>query len=369
MSRSMTRPGRLVSVVAMAAVVTLALVLVGQRVAVSATPLPDIAADQLLASVAEALVSPPPVSGEIEASLDLGLPSLPVEGADQGPLAAFSGDQRLRVWRSEDGLRVAHLLEAAERALIVSRDEAWTWNSSTAEATRIPFPDAMGEGSHGGPLGDPSMGPGQLDPIAIAGQALAAIEDSTAVSVGRTGRVAGRDTYQLIVEPRTAATLIGRIELDLDAAERLPLRAAVFARDAEAPSIEVGYSSVSFAAIDPATFDFTPPPGSTVTERPPGHHGDDGPVPAQPPVLARPSRVPTVIGEGWATVVAINQIAEATTENAEGEPVSALEALGLALPFSGPLFSARIEDVAGHSFLLVGAVDQSTLEAAASSLQ
>jgi len=353
----------------MAAVVTIALVLAGQRVAVSATPLPDIAADELLASVADALRSPPPVSGEIEASLDLGLPTLPIEGADQGPLAAFSGDQRLRVWRSEDGLRLAHLLEAAERALIVSRDEVWTWNSSTAEATRIPLPDGMGEGSHGWPLGYPSMGPGQMDPTAIAGQALAAIDDSTAVSVGRTGQVAGRDTYQLIVEPRTAETLIGRIEFDLDAAERLPLRAAVFSRGAQAPSLEVGYRSVSFEPIDPATFTFTPPPGSTVTERPAGH-GDEGPVPSEVPVplTQRPSREPKVIGEGWATVVAINQIAEATTENAEGESVSALEALGLALPFSGPLFSARIEDVAGHSFLLVGAVDQSTLEAAASSL-
>jgi len=362
MVRSIPRPGRLVSVAVLGTAVTLALVVAGQRVAVSAAPLPEIAADELLASVAQALESPPPVSGEIEASLDLGFPTLPVEGADHGPLAALSGDQRLRVWRSPDGVRIDVLLPTAERALIVSRDEAWVWNSSTAEAARFPFPEGISHAVPVPPHGGLGHDPSQLDPSAVAAQALAAVDPSTAVSVGRTGRVAGRDTYQLIVEPRTDQTLIGRIELDLDAVERVPLRAAIFSRGAEAPSLEVGYSTVSFAPIDPATFDFTPPPGTTVTERAPGPFGgaghDDSHRPGNPGDGQRGR--PQVIGEGWAAVLAIPRSAGTS---------SSVEGLGVALPFSGPLFSARIEDVAGHSYLLVGAVDQSALEAAARSLQ
>src|SRR5439155_18457066 len=83
-------------------------------------------------------------------------------------------------------------------------------------------------------------------------------------SVGGTARVAGRAAYVLVVEPRTSATLVGRIEVSIDAESHLPLRVAVFARGAGAPAISAGFTAVGFGPIPPRTFAFSPPPGATV---------------------------------------------------------------------------------------------------------
>src|SRR5882672_6417101 len=87
-------------------------------VAVRADPapnLPPIAGDRLLASSMAALAAPFTISGEVVTRFDLGIPQIPSSvsgGAAAGPLGALAlvtGDQRYKVWRSPDGLRVAHL--------------------------------------------------------------------------------------------------------------------------------------------------------------------------------------------------------------------------------------------------------------------
>jgi hypothetical protein len=76
--------------------------------------------------------------------------------------------------------------------------------------------------------------------------------------------VAGRDAYTLTLEPRTDQTLVGKVEVDIDAHTWLPLRAAVFARGAAGPAVSAGFTSVDFGPIDPSIYHFTPPPGTKV---------------------------------------------------------------------------------------------------------
>ena len=115
-------------------------------VAVRADPnpaLPPVEPDGLLASTLRALSEPFSISGEVTTILDLGLPELPVEGQlgagpVNGPLATLLGRQSFKVWRSPDGVRMAHLLDVGEQDLVANGDDAWYWDSASMTAWRLP---------------------------------------------------------------------------------------------------------------------------------------------------------------------------------------------------------------------------------------
>src|SRR6266540_2526609 len=367
--------------------------------------LAPIATDQLIASTLRAIADGRPISGHDSAHIDLGLPSLPTEGLPNIPggaaqfLTSLNGNHSLRVWRSADGLRVSELLAMSERSLIVNRSAAWFWDFSSFTAYVVHRPH--GAGNHP---------PLELaDPLAIARHALESITPTTAVSVGRTATVAGRPVYVLALEPRTASTLVRRVEIDIDAAERLPLRVAVYARGRSAAPMSVSFTQASFAPISRATYQFSPPPGAKVrditprTER--GHASGGGfgsssstlrapartksgvsrgsgeagggggggfgsssstlpataplksPLPLKHP-LEHDQSSATVFGTGWASVIAIRTpaVSELRMQMA-GFDITQF------LPFSGPLLSIRLVDRGDHGWLLYGLVPQSTLAA------
>ena len=371
-------------------------ILVGGAVAVAAaqvsTPvrLAPVAADQLIASTLRAIADGRPISGHVSAHIDLGLPSLPTEGLPSnlggaaGFISSLSGNHRLRVWRSADGLRVSELLPMSERSLYVNRSAAWFWDFSSFTAYVVHRPAGA------------AREPFELaDPLAIARHALESVTPTTAVSVGRSVSVAGRPAYALDLEPRTAGTLVQRVEIDIDATERLPLRVAVYARGRSAAPLSVTFTQVSFAPINAATYRFTPPPGAKVRNITPFAEGGGGAggsassgggsasgsasygaggygsssatmpaIPARkaPLTITHPLEqdqgVPRVFGSGWASVVAIRTpaVSELRMQMA-GFDITRF------LPFSGPLLSIRLVDRGDHGWLLYGLVPQSTLVA------
>jgi hypothetical protein len=353
---------------ALLAGVLAAVAVAGATVAAYSDPVPDlppIGADELVASVIDRAGAPGPISGLLTTHVDIGLPSLPSgapppEDPTMRAIDALNGDRRLRLWASKDGVRLALLLPTSELGWFLSRSggraEAWAWDSQTFTAV------------HAGPVADhhaeASGSRGSLahlvDPLELARRSLEAIAPTTRVEVGESLRIAGRDAYRLVLEPRTAATLVGRIEIGVDAERRTPLGVAVFARGAESPALSVAFSSVSFGPIAPSTYRFSPPEGATVREI-----GDlsGWPVDLPPPRPGPPDGSPDsdaepirVFGRGWASVVAIP-----TTPT----EIGGLEGL---LPFSGSLFSFRLVDRMGGGWLLVGAVPQTRLASLARTL-
>ena len=118
-------------------------------VAVRADPapnLPPIAGDQLLASTLAALARPFTISGEVHTRFDLGIPQIPSSvggaagGGVLGALALATGDQRYKVWRSSEDVRIAHLLDLSEQDLVVSTSDAWFWDSSDMSAVHFGVP-------------------------------------------------------------------------------------------------------------------------------------------------------------------------------------------------------------------------------------
>jgi len=343
--------GRAAAALVAAALVSGAMV-VFRAQASPAPDLPPIAPDRLVASVLQALANRPPISGKVDAFVDLGLPSLPDSGfgseisSAAALIAEISGTHHLRVWRSADGLRVTDILPRSERALFVSRTEAWAWDFRAFTAYRLPF------GRPGEHYITPGEAAGMIDPLELARHGLQAASPSTSITMAGTARVAGRPAYVLAVVPRSQTTLVRRVEIDVDAERRLPLRAAVFVRGRTGAALWTAFTSVSFASIDPGVYRFTPPPGAKVVSAG-GATGDQG---SQGEYGALDGL--RVFGTGWDSVVAVRVPKGEERQATAGGP----DIAGL-LPLSGPVLSIRLVERADHAWLVYGLVPQSALVA------
>jgi hypothetical protein len=102
----------------------------------------------------------------------------------------------------------------------------------------------------------------------------AAIDPTTRAEVGPAVVVAGRTAYELVLTPKDSTTLVAQVRLAVDGERHLPLRVQVFSTKQSTPAIEVGFTSIDFSAPEARQFEFTPPPGTTVTEGMPEGLGD-----------------------------------------------------------------------------------------------
>ncbi len=260
--------------------------------------LPELSPEQVLVLAHESRVSA--WSGEVEVSADLGLPELPTSGGghDTGPLGLLTGDSELRVW--VDGparQRVQMLREWAQTDIVHDGRELWTYDSA-ADVYRHATLPALDLPAHAGEH------PGMTAPTpeALAEWALGALEPTTEVSVGEDVAVAGREAYELRLEPRSPDTLVGQIALAVDAETGMALRVSVTARGEAEPSLLVGYTSLDLATPPASRFDLEPAEGATVEELTDFDWKDmayDGWR------AGDPGDVPQVIGTGWDTVLSL----------------------------------------------------------------
>ena len=269
-----------------------------------ATPnLPDITAQELLAKVQTAKVDG--LSGTVRSSADLGLPVIPgLQGGGNQITDLLRGEHTARVaYAAPDKARVSILDIMAERVWTTDGKTAWAYDSAAREATKLTLPAHQSKPE--------ATRPQEYDPQAVAKQFLDAIDPTTKVEVSGTEEVAGRDAYKLRLVPKTDQTTVGSVTLAVDSKTWVPLEVTVMPRTGNDPAIQVGFSSVSFAVPAASTFAFTPPKGVKVTEeKVPARK-----TPAQPPKTVKPEKPvkpsgdrPTVIGEGWATVVALKGV-------------------------------------------------------------
>jgi outer membrane lipoprotein-sorting protein len=258
-------------------------------VADASPDLPDITAQQLLTNVQTARVDG--LSGTVRSAADLGLPALPGLGGTTVP-DLLTGEHTARIaFAAPDKARAAVLDEMAERVWTTDGTTAWAYESSTREATKVTLTQRA----------DRQRPKAQdYDPQAVAKQFLDAVDPSTRVEVTGTESVAGRDAYLLRLVPRTDRTLVGSVTLAVDAKEWVPLEVTVMPRTGDDPALQLGFTDVSFAVPPASTFTFTPPKGTKVTEEQlPEHKTRTLPKPEAMPRADRP----TVIGEGWETVL------------------------------------------------------------------
>lgn len=281
--------------------------------------LPDLTPEQLLALAADSDVDQ--FSGTLEQTSALGLPDLGAvtdalgggssgdPGTDADSRAAdvadllelVTGTHTAKVYLDGDRVRLQVLDELAERNVYVdgAAGEAWFVDSEAQTATRFVAPEGSGEKPEDAPQAELPTPQEMID------RALADLDESTEVSVGTDGRVAGRDAYELVLTPRTDDTLVGEVRFAVDGETGAALAASVTARGASEPAFEITFTDVDFAAPDAAALTFAPGAGITVEEKElpawtDADARDHADKPA-PPASAQPR----VSGEGWATIVEI----------------------------------------------------------------
>ncbi len=323
-------------------VVVAAAVLAGPIQASAPVSLPTKTPAQVVALVAGSDVQA--LSGTFEQTVGLGLPQLPDVGpgtsssstntATEQLLGLLTMPHTLRVYLEGATNQRMQVLDTLKETDVVRQgNTVWTYDSATNSATSLTLPAAAPSGAtppsatspsatspkmpgHVGPdafppdaRGAPLPLPGSpaATPAQLAARFLANIGPSTQVALGPNTSVAGRDAYELVLSPRTAGTLVGKVSIAVDAATGLPLGVWVQATGADTTAFAVAFSTLDLTAPPASAFTFTPPPGATVTKASPPSsllpRAMPGTLPGTLPGTAQAPAAPTTSGTGWATIV------------------------------------------------------------------
>jgi outer membrane lipoprotein-sorting protein len=262
--------------------------------------LPARTAAQLLAAV-DAGASVPPLSGTVTETASLGLPALPVAPGTSSLPSLLAGTHTINVWYSDPThYRLAIPQSMSESDVVRSGGSVWLWESSADQATHLTLSanaDAPGAASI------------PLTPQQAASQALARVGATTVVRVDSNVTVAGQAAYQLVLVPKSSSSLVGEVRIAVDSTRDVPLRVQVFAKGASSPAMQVGYTSISFAAPAASTFAFSPPAGATVVQENGGTSSDKAPGAAAGNGSGNSGsdllNGASVIGSGWLAVLAV----------------------------------------------------------------
>ncbi len=338
--------------------------LVGTRASADTT-LPDLTAQDLLVKVAQA--KPEGLSGTVEQTANLGLPSL---GTDQHATDfsnLISGTHTLRVaYASPDKARIALNGNLGESDLITNGSEQWLWSSDDNTVTHR-------TGSAVKDRTAPKSTEVPATPSEAAAKALAAVGTTTDVTLAKNVTVANRPSYELVLTPKAsqAGTKIESVRIAVDGETFVPLRVQLLAQGVADPVLSTSFTDIDYAVPAASEFEFTAPKGAKVTEvkgdtHPKSDRTTDMPVGKYTP--------PTVkqVGTGWTSVVVTKIPADATGKGGQG--TDQFQQVLTSLPkvsgtwgsghlLAGTAFSAVLTD---DGRLAVGAVTPELLYAALS---
>lgn len=272
---------------------------------------PERTAEQVLALAASSRVDA--ISGTVQTRTELGLPDLSglnalsgsSSGGDgsgaakatdlQGLVTRFlTGENTLRVWADgPDKVRAQLLDPIQELDLVRDGSTLWTYSSKDNTVGKGTLPADTDKGTAADPTKQVPT------PDALAKDALAKLDPTTAVSLDAPVTIAGRPTYSLVLTPKAAGTLVDRIVVNLDAENGVPLRTGVYAKGQGQAAILSAFTSVSYATPAADVFTFSPPKGATVQDLPSMPAGAS----AQDKDAAAAQLKPVVHGTGWASIL------------------------------------------------------------------
>lgn len=366
----------------------------------AAVDLPDLTPKELVEFAASSDVEA--LSGTVEQTSELGLPDLAgltgamggagsggSSGGGDGESASASdldhlidlatGSHTARIYLDGSSARMQVLDRLAERDVVVTEDGAWIYDSREQAATHVTVDraalealrtEAEARGDDERARLEAELGAPLPTPDEVLDQALAKLDESTDVSVGTDTRVAGREVYELVLEPQDDDTLVGEVSIAIDGENGVPLATSVTARGAEEPAFSIAFTDVSFEAPDASVFEFTPPEGTTVTEH-------EVPVPtvaeleqwkadadAEGADGAGQDPRPEVIGEGWSAVVvllageggAYGQAADGAAADGSGEGSEGDRDAGSGLDEASAMLDSLTQPVDGGRLLTTSLV-------------
>jgi len=338
--------------------------LLASRTASADSGLPPRSAAQLLVDLQQSATRQ--LSGTVVQTANLGLPDIPgLTGQASGSPVAKAGAANLtsivsgthtwRVWLGGPSqARVALVGGSGESDVIRNGNDVWVWSSADKSAVHHTVTAKDRAGVPSAPTDLPKT------PDEAAQKALAAIDPTTQVTTAGTAVVAGRQAYELVLQPRTKDTRVAQVRIAVDAEKYVPLRVQVYSTKVANPAVEVGFTAIDFAAPESRQFQFTPPPGTSVSESNSVAPGPSGPT-------TKPAE-PKVVGSGWTSVAVTTmsgQLAGASQDKQLEGMLSSVPKVtgdwGSGRVVDGTLFSAVLAD---DGRVAVGAVAPALLYAA-----
>ena len=195
--------------------------------------------------------------------------------------------------------------------------------------------------------------------------------DHVNVSGATPTDIAGQAAYTVRVSPKESGSLIGGGELSWDAANGVPLRAAVYSSTSSSPAIELAATSISYGPVAASVFEFTPPTNAKVEEivlpKQDGSSPDSSTHNGDHPHV-------TMSGQGITSVAVLEsktkegadakQTSSATEEGLQKVKINGIEASELPTELGTLLSFER----SGVRYFLAGAVSPSAVEAVAKGL-
>jgi outer membrane lipoprotein-sorting protein len=107
--------------------------------------------------------------------------------------------------------------------------------------------------------------PDRVPTVAAVSKELTTLAQHLSISAADPTDVAGQPAYTVRLSPKRNGGLLGRAELAWDAANGVPLRAAVYAVGDDSPVLELTATDISFGAVPASTFAVAPPADVKVT--------------------------------------------------------------------------------------------------------
>ena len=258
---------RLLSICALALVIVIG----GTAVALATSgggPKPP--AKPLATAVHDALEAPsvPGISASVHFTNDL-IDASSLEGKDP-ILAGATG----RLWASPAG--------GGKLRLELQAEEGGNDSQVLVEGNHFKIYDGTSETVYEGTLPEEEEGKGgeAEDAVPSTGKIQSEIERAEKrfdLSGAIPSDVAGKATYTVQAAPSHDGGLLGRVELAWDAANGIPLRAAVYSSESSSPVLELAASDVSFEAVSESVFEISPPAEAEVVDLSPKQvKGPDG---------------------------------------------------------------------------------------------
>lgn len=140
-----------------------------------------------------------------------------------------------------------------------------------------PGTETVYEGTLPSHQGGEGAGEGEPPSLAQVQEAIGEAMTHADLSGAIPSDVAGQPAYTVRVSPKANGGLVGGAELAWDAANGIPLRAAVYAKGESAPVLELTATEIGFGAVPDSVFEISPPPGAKVVQlSPPGEAGGAG---------------------------------------------------------------------------------------------
>lgn len=194
-------------------------------------------------------------------------------GGHRGPTPLLAGASG-RLWLAHDGRFRLELQSDGGDAQVTSDGRALTvYDSGSDSAYRIALPQEDAAASR---ERDDHAGPPTLEQVR---RGLAQLARAWDVAGPEPVNVAGRPSYSVRIAPKDDGGLLGAATLAWDAANGVPLRAAVYAEGETDPVLELEATDVSYGAIDAGDLSAELPEGTAVTDLSPatgGAHGAPG---------------------------------------------------------------------------------------------